>query len=549
VSDAQAWLDRFFESYYRLRPVNATFTGMHDHDDRLPDWSPNGLAAMAGEMRQLRASRPAVELSIRPSIAELDVTLADAYLEIQLAELEDRQFVRGNPSLWAGEAVFAIISLMTREFAPLERRMESAVRRMRGLPRFLADARATFGAAAVPAAWRDKALRECEGARRLFGVGTARWAASCDNRKLGRDVLSASVVALDAFEAFAAWLQQCAVGPEIIGCGPELFDLLLARGHWCATSKEDLAMDAVEQLTIASDRLQKMAHAVDPNGWPGVQARLAEQHPSTDEYLLAFEEMAEGCRELAVAKNLVTWPDAPIRFVPIPETTRDAAPYLYYLFYRSPAPLDRIETHDAVVTPIDAMMPPDTQERLLRGMNDSVIKLNHVVHHGSLGHHVQNAYAACSTSRIGQIAAVDCASRIAMFSGGTMAEGWACYATELMDEAGFLTELERVSEQHTQVRMLARAVVDISIHAGAISLDEATHFYVDHASMSVDAARGEAIKNSMFPGAAVMYWLGTQGIRDLRARSDRPLREFHDELLSFGSIPVSLIGRAMGLAS
>jgi hypothetical protein len=33
-------LDRFFESYYRLRPVNATFTGVHAHDARLPDWSP-----------------------------------------------------------------------------------------------------------------------------------------------------------------------------------------------------------------------------------------------------------------------------------------------------------------------------------------------------------------------------------------------------------------------------------------------------------------------------------------------------------------------------
>ena len=38
-------LDAFFESYYRLRPVNATFTGVHEHDHRLPDWSPEGLAA------------------------------------------------------------------------------------------------------------------------------------------------------------------------------------------------------------------------------------------------------------------------------------------------------------------------------------------------------------------------------------------------------------------------------------------------------------------------------------------------------------------------
>ncbi len=33
------WLDDFFHSYYRHRPVNATFIGVHDYDDRLPDFS------------------------------------------------------------------------------------------------------------------------------------------------------------------------------------------------------------------------------------------------------------------------------------------------------------------------------------------------------------------------------------------------------------------------------------------------------------------------------------------------------------------------------
>src|SRR4030095_14801442 len=35
--------DRFFESYYRLRPVTATFTGLHQFDRLLPDWSLTGL--------------------------------------------------------------------------------------------------------------------------------------------------------------------------------------------------------------------------------------------------------------------------------------------------------------------------------------------------------------------------------------------------------------------------------------------------------------------------------------------------------------------------
>ena len=99
--------------------------------------------------------------------------------------------------------------------------------------------------------------------------------------------------------------------------------------------------------------------------------------------------------------------------------------------------------------------------------------LNHVVHHGAIGHHVQNHHAYRGASRIGQVAAVDAASRIAMFSGGSLAEGWACYVCDLMEEIGFLTPLERIAQQHTRVRLAARAVADLSIHAGRMTVPQA----------------------------------------------------------------------------
>ena len=55
----------------------------------------------------------------------------------------------------------------------------------------------------------------------------------------------------------------------------------------------------------------------------------------------------------------------------------------------------------------------------------------------------------------------------------------------------------------------------------------------------------------MFPGAALIYLMGTDGIHKLRKElaarqgNDFTLRTFHDEFLSYGSIPVSLISAAM----
>jgi len=144
---------------------------------------------------------------------------------------------------------------------------------------------------------------------------------------------------------------------------------------------------------------------------------------------------------------------------------------------------------------------------------------------------------------------VDCASRIAMFCGGTMAEGWACYTTELMDEVGFLTPLESYAERHTRLRMAARALVDVRLHHEKITLDQAAAFYCDRVGMAPASAMAEAVKNSMFPGTALMYLIGTDTIHQLRRElSTRPgfdLRAFHDRLLSYGSIPVALIADAM----
>jgi uncharacterized protein (DUF885 family) len=230
---------------------------------------------------------------------------------------------------------------------------------------------------------------------------------------------------------------------------------------------------------------------------------------------------------------------------------RAAAPHLYFLFYRSPAAFNRPEVHDYLVMPLAADATPEDADAFLRANNDSVIKLNHVVHHGGMGHHVQNWNAFRAESRIGRVAAVDCASRIAMFCGGTMAEGWACYATDLAAEAGALTPLEQYAEVHSRVRMAARTIVDVKMHHGEMTLEAAAAFYQARAGMSGAAAFGEAVKNSMFPGAAVMYLMGTDAIHELRQDmmiaegKDFELRRFHDTFLSYGSVPVSLIADDM----
>jgi uncharacterized protein (DUF885 family) len=103
----------------------------------------------------------------------------------------------------------------------------------------------------------------------------------------------------------------------------------------------------------------------------------------------------------------------------------------------------------------------------------------------------------------GRIAHIDVASRIAFFCGGTMAEGWACYATDLIAETGGMTDMERLAHRRSRMRMCARAIVDVELHNRRMTLTDAAEFY-QTSGMEPSAARGEALKNSMFPGAAMM---------------------------------------------
>ncbi|MGW8268181.1 MAG: DUF885 family protein [Longimicrobiales bacterium] len=606
-----SWLDRFFRSYYAHRPVNATFIGVHDTDAQLPDFSENGAGDALADIRALLEERdrvgpedrepngvpleghdppyafPAGEGGV-PGVAgaaatdweALDRRLGEGFLRIQRWEYESHHFHRGNPSLYTGEAVFGMMSLLLTDFAPLEERLEAMTARMATVPELLVQGRENVREA--PRAWTERAIGECTGAlafldRGIVGLplkgrdeaadlpvedrsGTTRrrapaaltgWDPGAAPSSVALRLHTAAGEAAHAFRGFQEHLESHLRrhASDRYGCGEEAFALCMREGHFLERDPDEILAYARDELAEAAARV-----AEHPRFTPEDLAGLADLHPSVDGYYAAYQEAWDAVRERAEEQDLLTWPEFPIRYVPRPPWSREAAQYLYFLFYRSPPAFHRPPVHDYLVTPVDASLPPERQEELLRANNDGVIKLNHVIHHGSIGHHVQNWHAFHSPSRIGQVAAVDCASRIAMFCGGTMAEGWACYATDLMAEAGALTPLEEYAELKGRTRMCARAIVDVQLHRGRMTMEEAARFYEDRAGMGREAAMAEAVKNSMFPGAAVIYLLGRDAIhalrRDLSAMAARRgrtfrLRGFHDEFLSHGSIPVALIAGEM----
>jgi hypothetical protein len=545
-----AWLDAFFAAYYRRRPVSATFIGIHTFDEQLPDLSEAGHSDTRAEAEALLTrldDLPPEPLSLWEAV---DRQLAEGFLLIQRWESSSHHFGPTNPVQFTGEAIFGLISLLLR---PSEERVESARKRLELVPDLLHIGMLQIECA--PQAWIQRARRECAAASLLMEDIAITWSS----------LRGAAARAAAAFAEFDRFLGTDVTPTQEYACGADALELLFRHAHLVSGGAASVEQRALERMSVEERALRAGAlpaqvdiesrgpharqdpEASNTQGWaaaagvPMTSQTLAvpatRGAPGAD-YLARFDALWHTVQQLTVDHDVLTFPDWPVRFVDRPAWSRRAAPSLYFLPYRSPAPLDAPQV-------VEYLTPP--------GADDSTIKLNHVVHHASLGHQVQNWFAARSQTRIGQIAAVDCASRIAMLCGGTMAEGWANYATDLAEERfpGFLTPTERYGQHRARLRMGARAIVDIRLHQGRFTLEEAVIFYCTRVGMPTAAARAEAVKNSLFPGAACMYLIGWDTMwrlrRELESRSSTPLNlhEFHDRLLSFGSVPVSLIARAM----
>ena len=182
----------------------------------------------------------------------------------------------------------------------------------------------------------------------------------------------------------------------------------------------------------------------------------------------------------------------------------------------------------------------------LSAHNTAMVKAIHAVHHGSVGHHTQNARARAANARLGRIAATDCAMGLSFPAALTLVEGWACHVEDLLMEAdGFYTPAECLLLKSFERRNAASVMVDVNLHCGTWRQAEAERFYAEEAGFAPARVHSEVVRNSILPGSRATYWLGVEGIRALRRRWTGTTRDFHDSLLSHGHVPLAFVEEAM----
>jgi hypothetical protein len=523
-------VEDFLALHWSYHPVDAGFAGIADSMSDLPSADPTAATREAAELVALGQRLETIDIPDNAG-ARLDAR----YIRAQVALSQKLATARPphlNPSWYTGEAAFGLICHLLPRDLPLD--PAGFMARLKALPDFLDQGRRNLAGEPTPKDWCQRARNEAQALIRLLTTGLPRHpiVAHVEGPAIDR--------AVAACQAFADAISD--LPDRSPQAGTDLLSFLIREIHGLDETPETLDRRAASAFEHTLALLEEVATRLDPSkAWTEHLAVLAQITPSDPAQVLDTYRHWH-LRALTGADKLVTpATDYGLDFRLLPEWAVDCAADLYFLFYRSPS------LHAAGTGSIYWVgRPGDDQSAYLRGQNIAAIKQIHAVHHGSIGHHTQNARARRAPSRIAQVAGTDCASGIMFPGAGSLVEGWPCYAEDLMDEVpDFYTPLERLQLLHFELRNIATCLADTRLHNGTWNLEDMRRFYRDDVYFAPARIWSESTRNSIYPATRLMYWTGMEQIRSLRRDSTLDTRRFHDTLLSYGSAPVAWIGEEM----
>ena len=132
------------------------------------------------------------------------------------------------------------------------------------------------------------------------------------------------------------------------------------------------------------------------------------------------------------------------------------------------------------------------------------------------------------------------------------AEGWALYAERLAWEAGFeKNPMDNLGRLQAEMFRAVRLVVDTGMHAKHWTREQAIQYMSDNTGMGDDEVTAEIERYLVNPGQALAYKVGMLKILELREKARAELgpkfdlREFHDQVLRNGSMPMEILERVV----
>jgi len=390
------------------------------------------------------------------------------------------------------------------------------------------------------------------------------------NRPFGQTLMpqlkQAGDQAAASWDEFAKFLQATYANDNTdhFAAGTEEYEWRVRNVFGDARSAEQLYEYGAQQVALYSRLIEEVVAVIAKEAGLGaattrdVVNHLAKDAPRNDDELFAwYRETAARAVAYGREHRMFDVPaDYKLDILPTPPVLQNSIDAAYYMappfkksgvgrFYLSPTNND----------------PARLRLKKRASIADTAI------HEGFPGHDWHFKYMTHHAAEISNIrwltpGAVEDSS--SMWSDSLAAEGWGLYAEELMAEPvanrpyGFYTPAEYLYELQGQMTRAVRVRVDVGIHTGRMTFNEARDYFVEHAELYpgacgltgpdalavCDTAERAIYRYSKWPTQAIAYNLGKNAIISLREEFRKKWgtayspRTFHERFMRMGTVPV-----------
>ena len=549
MSGFDAAVASFLEDSFRDNPVWATAIGEHRYDGSWPDVSEAGRTARLAAIDRWHAVFAAMADLTPDDAIDRDLLLGELEAE-RFGETELRE-ESWNPLAWVyllGEGLFTLIA---REFAPLDQRLESFAGRLEGIPAVIDGAKsALIGVAGRPVGrlQTETGLSQLPGVAEVIDDALALAAGAAADpavAALTPQLTAAATTARGALADFEAHLREVVL-PASEGdgrLGAELFAQKMRHTMRSETLTPDRILAAAErEFTAVRGEMVRLARDL----WPtwcadrpgphdegalvrGVLDAIAAEHPEADDLLDWCRAETARVEAFCTTHDVIGMADDPLEIRWTPTFLRAFG----WAMLSTPGPLDRGETSFFAITPIPEDWDEAMRESHLRENNTRMLRVL-TIHEAIPGHYLQGAYANRCPSMVRSI-----------LSSGLFAEGWAVYVTQVMMDAGYGADDPALLLAHWKfyLRAVTNAIIDVRIHASGMTEDEAVTFMVDGGFQETSEATAKYRRARLSSTQLSTYFVGSMELWDIelearrRAAADPSLQPPRDLPGGFGTTP------------
>ncbi|MDP2960252.1 MAG: DUF885 domain-containing protein [candidate division Zixibacteria bacterium] len=538
----QALVEQILEFRWKANPVDATYSGIHKYDGQFENFSPafrrsyhNKLKGFSKKLKRFYSKK---EKLSEGELLDLEILYSTLETEVKYEKVYNR-FMR-DASFYPSLALSGCNVFIIRDFAPPEQRGKSLWQRLKQIPAFLKQGERNLKKVSkIPRIWTEIGMETTMSGKTFFQTSIPEFAEKVPQLK--SSILKAAQEAEKSFERYYNFLKEKVLPKsrgDVAG-GKNVFDNLLSSQHQLPYDTKDLLKIGKKVIRNTQDELKIISKRIDPGkSWSEILTEIKKLHPDRKNLLNFYKEEMMKSYDFVKSKELVTLPEEEeLEVIETPVFVRHLIPYAAYM---SPAPFEKTQKGFYWVTPVDQNLPVEKQEQQLQGHNvfKSVVT---TLHEGYPGHHLQLVLGNRIDSKVRRV-----------FGTTVFVEGWALYCEEMMYEQGYYTDIRtRLFQLKDQLWRGCRVVIDVKLHTKKMSFNQAVDMLVNVAKLERVNAIAEVKRYTQEPTQPMSYVIGKLEVLKVRDEYKKlkgkefDLKKFHDQLLSYGSIPVKLVREKM----